>query len=162
MGAARSKRDQRRPTVSFLRPVRKGQETLTRPGGHGGAPRSFPRRRGQGGAARRTTLSPERGGTPSLARRTATRASVTGMLTSELQGVDIRAALDQEKGSVSRLRTGRVPASIQRRQRGSRSAAFFSSSPQILARVSSSSPLVQSKGAMQGLSGELGGAAGVK
>jgi nucleoside-triphosphatase THEP1 len=55
-----------------------------------------------------------------------------------------------------------VHARRNRSRIGFRLMTFASSSLQILARVSFSSHLVQSKGAMQGLSGELGGAAGVK
>jgi hypothetical protein len=78
-----------------------------------------------------------------------------------LQKVIIPASLGQEKGRVRLVLQMGVHACRKEAQIGFRLTVFDSSSPQIRARVSSLPPCTE-QGVAHGLSGELGGGAGVK
>jgi hypothetical protein len=90
MRAVRSKRDRRRPIVSLLRPSQQAEETLAGSGARRGSPgRSLGRRRG-GGATRRSTPSPVRGGSAALAPREANLQDGRGEVNYGLTGARLQ------------------------------------------------------------------------
>jgi hypothetical protein len=137
-------------------------QTLAWPGSHGGSPRGPPRRRGPDGAERHTPASWTRGGMAGLdaGRHLAHPRWWDPIWCS--RGVDKLVSLGQENSSVRSTGMLEVPVGRGGGRRVFRTMPFFPPSLQNTPRVSLLSLLVQSKGAVLGVSGELSGGAGLK